>query len=122
MTTPSPHDRAGDVDRQVVLAEVQDRRPHRARDVGTIVDCPQRAVPLGGRRERLEQPRLVAGLEALLAKLHDVDAVAEHGIQELLEVTVPRARVNAQVETGTTQAGHRATVIWRQHGSSPRAG
>lgn len=84
----------------------------RARDVGTIVDRPQRAVPLGDRREHLEQAHLLAGLEALLTKLHDVNAVAEHGVEELLEVTVPGARVDAQVETSTTQAGHGASVVF----------
>ena len=52
MSTSSPTISPGDRHRQVVLAEMQDRRADRPGDVGPVVDREQRAVPLGRRGER----------------------------------------------------------------------
>ena len=57
MSTSVADDLARDRHRQVVLAQVQDRRADRPGDVGAVVDREQRAVPLGSRGEHLEQPR-----------------------------------------------------------------
>ena len=50
--------------RQVVLTQVQDRSPDGQRHIGAVVRREQGAVPLGGRREDLEEPDLIPGLEA----------------------------------------------------------
>ncbi len=65
-------------------------------------------MPFGRRGDDLEQPDLLPRLEPLLAQLHDVDAVAEHRVEEVVEVTLPRSRVDAQVEAGVGEIGHDA--------------
>jgi len=112
--------------RQVVLPEMQDRCPHRPRHVGSVVDGEQLAVPFGGRRERLQQHDLRAGLESLLPQLHNVDARSKHSVEELREIAGPSPRIGAQVEAGTGNDGveveHRPSVVWASHGSPVRIG
>jgi len=110
--------------RQVVLPQVQDRSPARPGDVRAVVDRPQRAVPLRRRRERLQAAQLVAGLDALLPQLHDVDPVGQHGVEEVGEVALPLAGVRAEIEPGADQrnSGHtrrRYAIRCRRPGGGP---
>ena len=118
-------DPAGDRHRKIILAEVQDRRLRRVRDVGTIVDREQFPVPLRGGREDLQEPEFVARLESLLSELHDVHAVCQYGIQELGEIALSLPGIRTQIEPGLRQ---RLARYGRHIGgrypmfSAPRAG
>ncbi len=89
--------------RQVVLAEMQDRRAGGERHVRPVVDREQLAVPRSRRRELVEQPQFLAGLQPLLSQLHDVDPGAQDGIQEIGQIALTTTRIGAEVEAGVGQ-------------------
>ena len=91
--------------RQIVLTQMEDRSPDGQGHIGAVVRREQRAVPLSGRREDLEEPDLIRGLEAFLPQLHDVDATREDGVEEIHEVAFTRSGVGAQVEPGVGEPG-----------------
>jgi hypothetical protein len=93
--------------RQVVLAQVQHRRAGRQRDVGPVVDGPQLPVALRGGREHLQQPQLVARLEALLAQLHHVHPARQRGVEEVGQVAPLPPPIGAQVEAGVSNVHER---------------
>ena len=60
-------------------------------------------MPVAGGPEDLEQPQFVRGLQALLPELHDVDARAEHAVEEVGQVALFFAAVGTQVQAGRCQ-------------------
>ena len=122
---PRPDDVAGDLQRQIVLAEMQHVGVGRAGDVGPIVDGQQCVVATRGVGEHLERGELTAGLKrsepllacgSLVAELDDVHPAGQRGIGERGQITALAAGVGAQIQRRRSQpiAGlvHTARVMW----------
>lgn len=104
-----PHDRAGEALGKIPLAEVEHGGAGDARDIGAVVDRPERAVAGGRFGEDAEQLELLAALEGLVPQLDDVDAARERSIHEIGEITPTGSRVGAEVEACGGD-GHRLSV------------
>ena len=101
-----------DVQRQIVLSQVQDVGGDRARDVGPVVHREQRAMAAGRVGKDLQCGDFLTGFQraeallagrALVAELDDVHAAGQRGVGELGEVAALPAGVGAQVEPGGGQ-------------------
>src|SRR5215475_13601136 len=92
------NDLASNRHRQVVLSEVQDRRPAGTSDIGAVVHREELAVALRGGRERFEMAQLVARFEALLAELDDVDAAGQYRVEKVFGITLTLSGIGAQIE------------------------
>jgi hypothetical protein len=77
---------------------VEDRCVGGEGEVRPVVHGPQLSVALCGVAEDGQKFQLLAGLEGLVAKLDDIDAPGESGIQELSEITTVFPAVGAQIE------------------------
>ncbi len=108
-----------DVDRQVVLPEVQHVGPRGQRHVGAVVDGEQRVVAAAGVREHLQRRQFVARLQPLLAQLQQVHPAAQGGVGELGEVAALAAGVGADVEPG---AGEPLAAAGAEVGGGGRRG
>jgi hypothetical protein len=60
-------------------------------------------VRLARQAEDVEIAQLLASLQAFLAQLNNIHAAPEHGVEEVRQVTLPLARVRAQVQPGSGQ-------------------
>ncbi len=107
-----PDDAPCDVQRQIVLAQVQYVGPGRQRDVGAVVDCQQCAVAAGRIGQDLQRLEFVAGLQRaelflacrpLVAELNQVHPAGQRRVGEFGQVTALPAGVGAQVEGGALQ-------------------
>jgi hypothetical protein len=85
----------------VLLPDMEHRSPGNTGNIGAVVDGPQPPVPLGNFVQNLQDLKLFGGLERLVAKLDDVYAALERGVDEVFKIALPFAGIGAQVETGS---------------------
>jgi hypothetical protein len=83
---------------QIPLTNVKHRRARDSGEVGTVIDRPQRAVASGCVGDDLQRRELFSCLEMLLAQLYDVDTRRQHGVEELAQVTLATAPIDAQIK------------------------
>jgi len=109
-------DLPGRAGRQVILPEMQDVRADRVRHVRPVIDRQQGTVGRAGGPEGRQEPDLGPRLQLFLPQLHDVDAVAEHRVQEARQVALPLPGIGAQVQPGRAEP---VTHVWRHPASLP---
>ena len=85
-------------DRRVALTDVDAVGPGALDELGTVVQDEERAVRFAGPAKRYRRVDEVVGAELLLAKLDDVDAAAEGGVEELRRLAPMRPRLQDEVE------------------------
>src|SRR4029453_3265404 len=77
------------------------RSPGNTGNIGAVVDRPQPPVPLGHVMQNLQDLKLLASLERRVAKLDDVYAALERGVDEVFKIALAFAGISAQVEAGS---------------------
>ena len=96
---------AGGGQRQVLLADVEDRGAGQHCDVGPVVDCPEPAVPDGGFLQHGQELQLLGRLDALVAELDDVHPAGKRRVHELGKVAAVPAGIGAQVQPCCVERG-----------------